>query len=165
VGRRLDLGPGRLPTPEVGDEDVYEPAAEQHGHDGQAQRALGRRGDHHHPLPIETQCGPSASCPVVLVPIGGPRMMVPVSTLTLPPSILTGNRSRPRGAGPPFFSPTRLYFEPWHGHSNHCDTLHHGTRQPRCTHFWYSATTPCSMPGRIAATSGPFLARGQSCAG
>ena len=29
--------------------------------------------------------------------------------------------SRPRGAGPAFFSPTRLYFEPWHGHSNHCD--------------------------------------------
>ena len=29
-----------------------------------------------------------------------------------------GKRSMPRGAGPPFFSPTRLYWEPWHGHSN-----------------------------------------------
>ena len=50
-----------------------------------------------------------------------------------------------QGAGPAFFSPTRLYFEPWHGHSNHCDDWHHGTRQPRCTHFWYRATMPCSM--------------------
>ena len=40
------------------------------------------------------------------------------------------------GAGPPFFSPTRLYCEPWHGHSNHCDVSHYGTRQPRCGHFW-----------------------------
>ena len=58
----------------------------------------------------------------------------------LAPEMLSANRSRPRGAGPPVFSPTRLYFEPWHGHSNHCEVWHHGTRQPRCTHFWYSAT-------------------------
>ena len=52
----------------------------------------------------------------------------------------------PRGAGPPFFSPTRLYFEPWHGHSNHCEVWHHGTRHPRCGHFWYSATKPSTIP-------------------
>ena len=56
----------------------------------------------------------------------------------------------PRGAGPPFFSPTRLYFEPWHGHSNHCEVWHHGTRQPRCGHFWYSATKPSLHPGEHA---------------
>ena len=51
-------------------------------------------------------------------------------------STTSGKRSRPRGAGPPFFSPLRLYCEPWHWHSNHCDVLHSGTRQPRWTHFW-----------------------------
>ena len=40
-------------------------------------------------------------------------------------------------------------FEPWHGHSNHCDVSHHGTRQPRCTHFWYSATYPFSIPATM----------------
>ena len=55
----------------------------------------------------------------------------------------------PRGAGPPFFSPTRLYCEPWHGHSNHCEVSQLGTRQPRCGHFWYSATTPSFMPLKI----------------
>src|SRR5437879_9547004 len=88
------------------------------------------------------QCGPSASCPVVLVPMGGPTMICLVSTTTCPPSTLTTKRSRPRGAGPPFFSPTRLYCDPWHGHSNHCEVLHHGTRQPRWTQRWYRATTP-----------------------
>src|ERR1041385_5819657 len=78
--------------------------------------------------------------------MGGPWMTCLVSTTSTPSSTSTPKRSRPRGAGPPFFSPTRLYFEPWHGHSNHCELLHHGTRQPRCTHFWYSATTPCCMP-------------------
>ena len=58
--------------------------------------------------------------PVVLVPIGGPSTIVPVSTVTSPlPATVIGNRSMPRGAGPAFFSPTRLYCDPWHGHSNH----------------------------------------------
>src|SRR5437764_14410901 len=78
--------------------------------------------------------------------MGGPCTSLLVSTMRTPAATLTPKRSSPRGAGPPFFSPTRLYFEPWHGHSNHCELLHHGTRQPRCTHFWYSATTPLSMP-------------------
>ena len=83
------------------------------------------------------QCGPSASWPVVFVPIGGPGTIVPVSTVTSPlPSTVTGKRSMPRGAGPAFFSPTWLYCEPWHGHSNHWLVAHDGTRQPRCGHFW-----------------------------
>src|SRR6478735_12150505 len=92
-----------------------------------------------------TQCGPSASWPVVFVPIGGPRMILAdaVSTVTDPSgATATGNRSRPRGAGPPFFSPTRLYCEPWHGHSNHCDVRQDGTRQPRWGHFWYITAMP-----------------------
>src|SRR5438270_8010057 len=76
----------------------------------------------------------------------GPCTMTLVSTVTTLPSTDTAKRSRPRGAGPPFFSPTRLYFDPWHGHSNHCDDLHHGTLQPRWTHFWYRQTMPLSMP-------------------
>src|SRR5436189_147005 len=43
--------------------------------------------------------------------------------------MIAGQWSRPRGAGPAFFSPTRLYFEPWHGHSNHCDDSQNGTRR------------------------------------
>ena len=66
------------------------------------------------------QWGPSASWPVVLVPIGGPWTREPVSTMKLlPPSTWAAKRSMPRGAGPPRFSPTRLYCEPWQGHSNH----------------------------------------------
>src|SRR5947207_6229084 len=95
------------------------------------------------------QWGPSASCPVVFVPMGGPSTTVPVSIVTFPPATLMGNRSSPRGAGPPFFSPTRLYCDPWQGHSNHCDDSQNGTRQPRCTHFWYSATKPAVIPVRI----------------
>ena len=82
------------------------------------------------------QWGPSDSWPVVLVPIGGSSIIVLVSTTMTPFSTVATNRSMPRGAGPPFFSPTRLYCEPWQGHSNHCEVLHHGTRQPRWTHFW-----------------------------
>src|SRR5512146_500207 len=73
--------------------------------------------------------------------------------------ISIGKWSIPRGAGPAFFSPTRLYCEPWQGHSNHWLVLHSGTRQPRCGHFWYSATSPASMPastGWYAATSWAF---------
>ena len=33
------------------------------------------------------------------------------------------NRSRPRGAGPSWYSPAPLYFEPWHGHSNHFEDV------------------------------------------
>ena len=47
-------------------------------------------------------------------------------------------------AGPPFFSPTRLYFEPWHGHSNHCEVAHDGTRQPRWGQVWYTTVIPAS---------------------
>src|SRR3546814_1563630 len=82
------------------------------------------------------QFGPSASWPVVLVPMGGPWMMVPVSTERTPPETDMAKRSRPRGAGPPFFSPTWLYWLPWQGHSNHWEVTHSGTRQPRWTHFW-----------------------------
>ncbi len=80
--------------------------------------------------------GPSASWPVVLVPIGGPWRTAPVLTIRLPPEISVAKLSMPRGAGPPFFSPAWLYCEPWHGHSNHCELLQLGTRQPRCGHFW-----------------------------
>ena len=62
------------------------------------------------------QWGPSDSWPVVLVPMGGPGITVLVSTTTMPFSTDAANRSMPRGAGPPFFSPTRLYWEPWQGH-------------------------------------------------
>src|SRR3546814_15028579 len=63
-------------------------------------------------LPAPTQCGPSASCPVVLVPIGGPVLITPVSTATRPSPMSIGNRSIPRRAGPLLFPPTRLYSEP-----------------------------------------------------
>ena len=52
----------------------------------------------------------------------------------------------PRGAGPPFFSPTWLYCEPWQPHSNHWLETHCGTRHPRCGHFWYWAISPRRMP-------------------
>jgi hypothetical protein len=58
------------------------------------------------------QWGPSASWPVVLVPMGGPGMTVPVSTVKLSPLTSMAKRSMPRGAGPPFFSPAWLYCEP-----------------------------------------------------
>ncbi len=48
----------------------------------------------------------------------------------------------PRGAGPSWYSPAELYFEPWHGHSNHFDWPQNGTRHPRCTHRWYSGMMP-----------------------
>src|SRR5690606_24219960 len=48
----------------------------------------------------------------------------------------TTNRSRFRGAGPSKYSPTPLYLEPWHGHSNPWLVAHHGTRHPRWTHRW-----------------------------
>src|SRR6516225_1623991 len=69
----------------------------------------------------QTQSGPSGLWFVVFVPIGGPRTRLPVSTMTLPPLTSNTKRSRPQGAGPACFSPTRLYFEPWQGHSNHCE--------------------------------------------
>src|SRR5689334_19212765 len=94
----------------------------------------------------------------------GPWTTLPVLIVTESPSTSMGNRSRPRGAGPPFFSPTRLYFEPWQGHSNHCEVWHHGTRQPRWTHFWKSATRPASIPGRIESAY-TFLAAGSDASG
>src|SRR5215470_7180054 len=109
----------------------------------------------------QTQSGPSGLWSMVFVPIGGPRTRLPVSTTMLPPDTSSAKRSRPRGAGPPTFSPTLLYFEPWQGHSNHCELWHHGTRQPRCTHFWYSATNPASMPAMTGGVyAETFLALG-----
>src|SRR5437588_782728 len=99
----------------------------------------------------QTQFGPSASWPVVLVPIGGPWTTIPVLIVTWPPVTSAGKRSSPRGAGPPFFSPTRLYLEPWQGHSNHCEVWHQGTRQPRWTHFWKRTTMPACISGRMAS--------------
>src|SRR5580692_5447427 len=112
----------------------------------------------------QTQSGPSCCCPVVLVPIGGPSSMSPVLMVRVPPPTTIANRSSPRGAGPAFFSPTRLYFEPWQGHSNHCEVWHHGTRQPRCTQRWYSATNPASIPEYVTALY-TFFAAGRSVAG
>src|SRR5438105_3987831 len=109
---------------------------EHQGHDQSPDALLGREGDEHGWRGGHAQWGPSRPWPVVSVPMGGPRTTCLVSTTTCPPSTDTANRSSPRGAGPPFFSPTRLYLDPWQGHSNHCEAVHQGTRQPRCTHFW-----------------------------
>ena len=51
----------------------------------------------------------------------------------------------PRGAGPSWYSPAPLYFDPWHGHSNHFEDAQNGTRQPRCTHRWYSGIIPSAV--------------------
>src|SRR5439155_5697394 len=98
--------------------------------------------DHACPPTGATQKGPSGSCPVLFVPRGGPTTRLPVSIVRMLPESVSGNRSSPRGAGPSLYSPARLYFEPWQGHSNHCDAWQNGTRQPRCTHRWYSAISP-----------------------
>ena len=80
------------------------------------------------------------------VPRGGPVTMTDVSTNTLPEeSIVILNRSIPWGAGPSSYSPALLYFEPWHGHSNHCDCWQNGTRHPRWTQRWYSGIRPWSV--------------------
>ena len=70
----------------------------------------------------------------------------------------------PRGAGPPFFSPTRLYFEPWQGHSNHCEDQ--APRHPAAEvgHFWNRATNPASMPGSTESEY-TALARGSAASG
>ena len=73
------------------------------------------------------------------MPTGTPMITTLVSMLMLLPEIVSTKWSSPRGAGPPCFSPTRLYFEPWHGHSNHWDCWQYGTRHPRWTHRWYRA--------------------------
>ena len=74
-----------------------------------------------------THGAPSWPWPVVSVPIGGPwNDGARVDDRWPRPRSSSAKRSRPRGAGPPRFSPTRLYFDPWHGHSNHCDVWHHG---------------------------------------
>src|SRR4029079_17077022 len=119
-----------------------DPPQDEQRDDEPAELLLGVDGAKGHQL----QCGPSCSCPVVLVPIGGPCTTCFVSTTITPPSTVTPNRSRPRGAGPPFFSPTRLYFDPWQPHSNHCEVGQLGTRQPRGGDFWYRAISPASMP-------------------
>ena len=60
---------------------------------------------------------------MVSVPRGGPSTGSEVSTNTLPLTTLILKRSMPRGAGPSWYSPASLYFEPWHGHSNHFDDV------------------------------------------
>jgi hypothetical protein len=64
--------------------------------------------------------------------------------------MVAAKRSMPRGAGPPRFSPTRLYCEPWQGHSNHWDVGQSGTRHPRWGHFCHKVT----IPSRMATSSG-----------
>ena len=54
-------------------------------------------------------------------PRAGPVTTRPVSTVTMPSTTCKGKRSIPRGAGPNWYSPHRLYREPWHGHSNQSD--------------------------------------------
>src|SRR5207247_2696902 len=105
VGGQLDFRAGRrgLGPAQLGD-DVHGPAADERD-DQEAAELLLRvdRGDDGH----QAQWGPSCSWPVVLVPMGGPWTTCLVSTTRTPPSTSTAKRSRPRGAGPPFFSPTR----------------------------------------------------------
>src|SRR2546426_8793488 len=79
---------------------------------------------------------------MVSVPRGGPRTTLEVSTFTDCPSTFTAKRYIPVGAGPSWYSPASLYFEPWHGHSNHWLVWQKGTRHPRWTHFWYRAIRP-----------------------
>src|SRR6266571_7781592 len=134
AGRRHAAdGPRLLARPgdgdEEGDEDD-ESRREDEDEDGALAHAF---------APPPTQCGPASSCPVVLVPRGGPVTILDVSTRIWSPCTMTGKRSSPRGAGPSLYSPAWLYLEPWQGHSHHCEVAHHGTRQPRCTQRWYSA--------------------------
>ena len=112
VGRELDLRAQGLVGFTVAERDDE---VDEHRHDGggadEPASALDGAGDEQ-AFDLKrrhAQCGPSASCPVVLVPMGGPWVRAPVSTVTTPPSTATAKRSRPRGAGPAFFSPTRLY--------------------------------------------------------
>src|SRR5205807_1132810 len=115
--------------------DQHEPA------DEEADRFLGgeRDGRRH---PGATQNGPCGDSWIVSVPRGGPRMISEVSTLTAFPLMRILNRSMPCGAGPSWYSPALLYFEPWHGHSNHCDCWQNGTRHPRWTQRWYRGMSP-----------------------
>ena len=68
---------------------------------------------------------------------------------------LTGNRSRPRGAGPSRFSPTRVVLRTVARALEPLRRRHHGTRQPRCTHRWHSATMPSPCRRRPACTRRP----------
>ena len=81
------------------------------------------------------QNAPSGSWWIVSVPRGGPRRTWLVSTWTVPFTTETAKRSMLRGAGPSRYSPARLYFYPWQGHSNHWLCWQNGTRHPRWTHF------------------------------
>src|SRR5918999_4218549 len=100
--------------------------------------------------PVATQKGPCAGWFVVSVPRGGPSTTTDVSTKSTPSVTETLNGSIPRGAGPSWYSPAWLYFEPWHGHSNHLELSQNGTRHPRWTHFWYRAMSP-SATSPVAA--------------
>src|SRR5262249_34672828 len=130
--------------------------AQDEGHDRQGDRERAeedqedpgrvRRCDHRGHQPVATQNGPCGGWLIVFVPRGGPRTTLDVSTTTWSPCISTVNRSRPRGAGPNWYSPAApSYFDPWHGHSNHCDCWQNGTRPPRCTHSWYSGMMPFTV--------------------
>src|SRR5581483_11708006 len=120
VGRELDLRSRRSAGIPVGErhDDEHDERRQHHQQDqdghglltGHAGLLRGER--EQQVVEHQWQCGPSASWPVVLVPIAGPWNTVLVSMVTTPPSAVMANRSRPRGAGPPFFSPTRLYCEP-----------------------------------------------------
>src|SRR4029079_14859526 len=90
--------------------------------------------------PGATQNGPWGGSLIVSVPRGGPRHTAEVSTKTVPlASTVTTKRSVPRGAGPSWYSPAPLYFEPWQGHSNHLLEPQNGTRHPRGPRRGYSA--------------------------
>ena len=65
-------------------------------------------GRQHRKVEAHTQSAPSAACPVVSVPIGGPMMIVPVSTRSMlpPPDDLERETGRAHGGrAPPRFSP------------------------------------------------------------
>ena len=102
------------------------------------------------------QCGPSASWPVVLVPIGRARDDgAGVDDEVAVRRSATAKRSMPRGAGPPFFSPTWLYCEPWHGHSNHCEVgaVRHAAAEVRA--LLVQRDDPGLHAGRASAAGRP----------
>src|SRR4249920_1265308 len=157
--RGLEVGVGGARPHRVRDVGMLSLAAAEDEHasgdrdeDGAADRkddALGLGQPEHHCT--ATQNGPAKGLWVVSVPRGGPRTISAVSTRTSPLSVtVTLKRSMPCGAGPSLYSPAVLYFDPWHGHSNHCDCWQNGTRHPRCTHRWYSGMIPWAVTPSVA---------------
>ena len=73
VGRQLDLGAGLGPSVAQVPQQVHEPADDEDDGDDHPDRG-GRGGEDHAQCPPPVmQCGPSASWPVVFVPIGRAR--------------------------------------------------------------------------------------------